>query len=235
MTNLRFNYCWAITALAIAAIALSLSLYPATGARSLAAADLTAEKQALTSFADGLTSLEKNVAELQKRSSITSTELNSAKTSASTLKTKVSPLGQTFQSVINKLKAAGEWENFDATVLKQTTDPKAQALISNAGGAKKILQDAATQLSGLSTEIDALVQPLNSRVASTGFSFGNSRALGFMPVRASFTPTATAAFASGKCIFYGGLYIVVGTKRSENRWCCNCCRAEYVAEACAAL
>ena len=69
MTSLRFNYRWAIAVIAVAAITLTLSLYPATKARPLAraAADLEAEKQALISFTDSLSSLEKKVFELQKK------------------------------------------------------------------------------------------------------------------------------------------------------------------------
>ncbi len=250
MTSLRFNYRWAIAVIAVAAITLTQSLYPATSARPLArtiAADLTTEKQALTTFADSLGSLEKKVAELQLKSSITATELNTTKTSASSLKTKVSPLGQTFQSVINKLKASGEWENFDDTVLRRIANDDTQALIRDAGGAKKILQDAVSQLSALSTEIDALVQPLNSRVASTGPAFGNHAMLGFMPARASLThaataatksPTATAAFIrSAKCLLSAGIFIVVGSPKSDDRMNCNCPgrNPSVTAAACAAL
>ena len=118
MSNIKLSNRTLFVALACAAIALFQS-FPSAAHKLAAplAADLTAEKQALSSFGTGLTNLETKVAELQKRSSISSTELNSVKTTASTLKTKVSPIGQTFQSVINKLKTSGEWENFDNSVL----------------------------------------------------------------------------------------------------------------------
>jgi hypothetical protein len=235
MSKFKLNRRKLPVALVIAVIALFQCIQLSTSARPLArvAADLTAEKQTLTSFSDSLGSFESKVSELRLKSSITSTELNSAKTSASTLKTKVSQIQQTFQSVINKLKASGEWENFDAIALKQITDPKGQELIRDAGGAKKLLEVAASQLGGLSLEIDALIQPLNSKVASTGSSFGNKAMLGFVPVRASFTASAPvtspapAAGESAACRFRKAVYSVTGSDRAFNYSMCICLKDQF--------
>lgn len=225
MSNIKLRNRTLFVALVSAAIMLCQILPSA--AHKLAAplaADLTAEKQALSSFSTGLASLETKVAELQKRSSITANELNSIKSSASSLKTKVSPIGQTFQSVINKLKAAGEWENFDNTVLGRVSDPDAQRLFRDAGGPKKVLQDLASQSSGLSTEIDALVQSLNSKVASTGPSFGNQAKLGFMPVRASLTHTAAAPIGliGIRCRFRIAKHALDPTRENREQMFCTC-------------
>ncbi len=225
MSNIKLSNRTLFVALASAAILLFQS-FPSAAHKLAAplAADLTAEKQALSSFGTGLTNLETKVAELQKRSSISSTELNSVKTSASTLKTKVSPIGQTFQSVINKLKASGEWENFDNSVLNQVTDPEVQRMFRDAGGPKKVLQDLASQTSGLNTEIDALVQSLNSKVASTRPSFGNQAMFGFMPVRASLAHAAAApaGLIGIRCRFRIAKYSLDPSRENREQMFCTC-------------
>lgn len=233
MTKSRFNRSYLTLVLVLLTIAFlhnaPQGLNPTAGARSMpAVADLTAEKQALSSFDTNLTNLEIKVRSLLTKSTITSVDLNSTKSSATALKTNVSQVQQTFQSVINKLKASGEWDNFDAATLRQITDPEARSRITTAGGAKKILLDAASQLSGLTTEIDALVQPLNSRVASSGLSPVFRGATGFMPAGASFVAASGGATPvvfkeSFKCRFRSGIFVIRhGEGNSYKNMQCAC-------------
>lgn len=220
-------------ALALVAMTISQTLYPVANARTLntgVAADLTAEKQTLTSFSSSLKGLEKRVIDLQLRSSITSSELNSTKTSATTLKTQVSQVQQAVASIIRKLKASGEWQNYDATV-NGLVDPKAQKLLAEIGGAKRLLEDFAVQAVNLPTEIDSLVQPLNSRVASSGFSPATRGAFGFMPASSSFAPATVAATSpaapvvtrrTARCILRVVGYVVLGGMDRYNGAECAC-------------
>ena len=226
MSNINLSYYRKLfVAIAILAMVLLQGFHPATSARSLVgptAADLTLEKQTLTSFASDLSGLETKVVQLQTKTTITSLELNSARTSADTLKTRTFQIQQSLQSAIAKLKASGEWENLDPIVLARATNLKVQSFIRNAGGAKRILEDAAVQASRLSLEIDSLVQPLSAKVASTGPSFGNNSRLGFVPVRASFAPTAPIYRESFRCRFRTGVYILTSKDADAIKMLCAC-------------
>ena len=226
MSNIKLSYHRKLfVAFAILGIALFQGFHPATSARSPVvptAADLTLEQQTLTSFASDLSGLERKVVQLQTKTTITSLELSSARTSADTLKTRTFQIQQTLQSAISKLKASREWENLDVTVLAKTTNLKVQSFIRNAGGAKRILEDAALQTSGLSLEIDSLIQPLSSKVASIGPSFGNSSRLGFVPVRASVAPTAAVYREAFRCRFRSAVYILNANDANATKMMCAC-------------
>jgi hypothetical protein len=207
-------------ALALVAMTISQVHNPTADARSVTsiiAADITAEKQTLDSFGSKFTTLEKTISTLQKRTSITASELSSTKTSATTLKTQLSQVQQAIASIVRKLKASGEWQNYDATVNAQL-DSKGQKLLSDLGGAKRLLEDFSSRTGSLGIEIDALVQPLNSRVASSGFAPATRGAFGFMPTSSSFVTanTATAPLPAtlgnqtGRCIVRATRYILFG-------------------------
>jgi hypothetical protein len=219
MSNVRHYRRNLSLALALLAMTISQVHYPAANARSLTniiAADITAEKQTLDLFGSNLTNLEKTIITLGTRTSITTIELNSTKTSATTLKTQISQLQLAIASIVRKLKASGEWLNYDATVNAQL-DFKGQKLLTDLGGAKRLLEEFSSRTGSLGFEIDALVQPLNSRVASSGFAPSTRGAFGFMPASSSFAPanTTTASLPAtmgqtGRCILRATRYILFG-------------------------
>lgn len=182
--------------------------------------NLSSEKQTLESFDDALAALEKNVKDLGKKASITSQELNSAKSTASNVKSRVSQAQQAFQSVINKLKAAGKLDDPDS-VLPQITHPKAQSIIRENGGTKRILESLASQLSGLSQEVDSLIQPLNSKVrADAGERFVDGKDLKARAVRVAYDP---APIARGvKCLLRGGIYRLNPSNHNFDMLLCAC-------------
>ena len=110
MSNVRHYRRNLSLALALLALTISQVHYPAANARSVTniiAADITAEKQTLDLFGSNLTNLEKTIITLGTRTSITTSELNSTKTSATTLKTQISQLQLAIASIVRKLKASG--------------------------------------------------------------------------------------------------------------------------------
>jgi len=205
-----------------AATILVQSFFAGTSAGTVApqSINLSSEKQTLESFGDSLGLLEKNVKDLGKKATITSQELNSARSSATNLKSRVSQAQQAFQSVVNKLRAAGKLDDPDS-VLPQITSPRAQSIIRENGGTKRILESLASQLNGLSQEIDSLLQPLNSKVgADGGERFVEGRDLKARAVRVAYNPAPI--LRSARCLVRGGIYRINPSTHNFDMLLCAC-------------
>ena len=223
--------CALVVMVVIQSISLGKSARSLTGTND---ADLTPEKRTLKSFADDLSALEKKCIELGKKATITRLEFNTARTSTDGLRGRVSLIQQAVRSVVDKLKAAGQWENFDATTLARVTDARQQSAIRDAGGPRRILEDAASQLSGLSQEVDALLQPLSSRItADAGRSFSEEklRGLGSRVVRVAFAPSAPMR-GGLRCQFRGVMQLLDNSHENYDKWECACGRKPQYAANC---
>ena len=212
------TYRKAIAITAVAVLMLVQGIFMSAGARAttaaLADANLTAESQALKSFDDSLTKLETTCADLGKKASITGVEFASAKLQGDNLKSRVSQVRQTIRSIIDKLKAAGEWDGLDAKLLTKITNERVRSLLRDNGGAKKILEDAASQFGGLSGEVDSLVQSLNSKVRAQLDPHAGTD-LTPRAVRVGFKPEPAPFRVSFRCAFRTVQGIVDGVRGNE--------------------
>lgn len=188
----------------------------AATAAMLAEVNVTSERQSLVSFEAALSRLEATCSNLDKKASITPLELDSSRKAAGDLKRQVPQIQQAIRSIIDKLKAAKAWDDFDSTALA-----KAKALrsvLTQNGGAKRILEDAASQLGGLSGEVDGLLQPLGAKLradAGGPFSGREAQNLRSRTVRASFNPGAPMLIRSARClvrIAISTVQLTVGSK-----------------------
>jgi hypothetical protein len=211
-------------AVAITILLQSVLLSASSGATTGATAELnlSAEIQALESFDDALTLFEKNVKDLGKKASITSQELTSARTNANTVKSRVSQVQQAFRSVVDKLKAAGKLDNPDS-VLPQIRDAKLRRLIQQEGGTKRILETLASQSGTLLQEIDALVQPLNSRVRAS-LDSENERVQEFKSrvVRVAYNPLKPIYLGFLRCMVRYGIFLIKPTEHNADMGICAC-------------
>lgn len=164
---------------------------------------LIAELVKIDSFGDALVSFDKRVAELEKKATISHVEYEAVQTSGNGLKRRIDEVQQAFRSVIDKLKAAREWEHFDEVAFREAKDPRVREFLRSEGGAKRILERAVSLSSDLTFDLNAPVERLRSRVE--GGSFG---ALGTEPfngevrfVNASYTSAAVPLAGGGKCFF----------------------------------
>ena len=187
-------------------------------------ADLSQEKRTLKSFAADLSALEKKCFELGKQATITRQEFSTARTSTDGLRGRVSLIQQAVRSVIDKLKAAGQWENFDSTALARVTDARQQSAIREAGGPRRILEDAASQLGGLSQDVDTLLQPLSSKItadAGRSLSDQNIQDLRSRVVRVAIAPSAPMRDGL-RCQFRGVLFLLDDSNENSDRYNCAC-------------
>ena len=167
MKKSRFGYDKAAVSVAIAAMILVQTMAVARNAHAFPVAtslDIASEHRSLQSFDVTLAKLETTCADLSKKASIATLELASAKSQADDVKRRVSEVQQTIRSIIDKLKAAGEWDGLDAKLLAKITNQRVRSLLRDNGGPRRILEDAASQFGRLSADVDSLVQKLNSKV-----------------------------------------------------------------------
>jgi hypothetical protein len=60
----------------------------------------------------------------------------------------VSQLPNAIRSIIQKLKASGRWDTFDADLLASTKDEKFKASVAEFGGARRLFEDVLRNLTG---------------------------------------------------------------------------------------
>jgi hypothetical protein len=225
--NRTFHNPFALSTLVAVILLQSLLLSVSNGSATGAPAELNlrAEIQSLESFDDALSLLEKNVKDLSRKTSITAQELNLAQTSANTVKSRAPQLQQTFRSVVDKLRAAGKLDDPES-VLPPVRDAKLRRLIQQEGGARRILETLAAQSGTLSQEIDALVQPLNSRVRA-GLDSQPERVRGIRSrlVRAAYNPPAPIYLGFLRCMVRYGIYLIKPTEHNADMGICACGRA----------
>ena len=216
-----------LMAITIAAVMTLVSnSYTAATTRALPAAegvDLSSETRALEGFGDDLTRFEFTCQDLAKKQSLTALDLNSARTAAAGLKSRIPQTQQSFRSAIEKLKAAKLWDKLDS-VLPPIADARAKRLIQQKGGAQKILEQAA-QLGGLSTDIDSLIQPLASKArgaAAGDYEDERLPEVRSRVIRAAYSPSAPMTLGFTRCVLRFGIFRLKPTDHNAALGICAC-------------
>ena len=214
--------------------------------------NINSELQTLNSFGDDLARLDKKRAGLIRRSSVSDTEFTSVKNDHDALRRRVSQLPNAIRSIIQKLKASGRWDTFDADLLASTKDEKFKASVAEFGGARRLFEDVASQLgsSASADEILGSLDDVRKKVAAHAqeqFFEPRLPAAEFRFVAASYNPGEPMALYYGRlgCAFatvrYGATMFVhaygseasfeaaATTSPASNNWACKCkgaCQAQ---------
>jgi hypothetical protein len=169
------------------------NIQPSPVANPAIDADLNAESRILDTFAGDLGKFDRKGVELAKRSSLTGPDLAEYDRQGDDLKRRLSEVQKTLRQIIIKLKAAGQWDNLDQTLLAKISDSGFQDFVRREGF-KRTLEEAASGLSNNPNEIlkpvDALRNRVQGRAQDSIFERGDMRV-----VRVSYT-TAPAMFAA---------------------------------------
>jgi hypothetical protein len=167
----------AIAALMIFQIGKSAATTSLPTAPAVADADLSAEGQILDTYVDNLVAFDKKGADLGKKSSLTRAEFVAYERVGEDLKRRLAEVQSALRRAIDKLKAAGQWNNFDQIVLARVSAPRFEALVRQES-LKKTLEDLAEGRSINVNEIlapaDVLRNKVQGRVQDSIFERGNS-------------------------------------------------------------
>lgn len=147
---------------------------------------LTSEEATLGGFGTDIASFSKIAADLFKRPEITDTDVQSAKRSADSAKARLSSVQQALQSSIDKLKAAGLWDKLDTALAAGTSDKSGYSVIVNAGGAKKVLEDAIATAKIGNVELSGVIDSLVAKEAKK-LTPSNTATVGCRIARARYT------------------------------------------------
>jgi hypothetical protein len=148
--------------LVVASMVLLQSAQPVTRAAAL---DLGSEIRVLDSYVDDLAAFDNKCALLEKKGSLIRTELDPVQARADDLRRRVSVVESSIRSAITKLKAAGEWDRVDATILARITDAKFQQF-TRTEGFRRILEGAGTGLSPDAGQINSRLDLLRSKIGA---------------------------------------------------------------------
>jgi hypothetical protein len=132
-------------------------------APAIADADLIAEGRILDTYVDNLVAFDKKGADLGKKSSLTRAEFVAYEQVGEDLKRRVAEVRNAVLRAIDKLKAAGQWDNLDQIVLARISDSKFQAFVRQES-LKKTIEDLAEGRNINVNEIVSPVDKLRSRV-----------------------------------------------------------------------
>jgi hypothetical protein len=152
---------------ALLLLALGASVAFAFNPRASAAstgANLSTETRALIAYGNELFEHDVKVEQLTKKATLTAAEVDAVNTKAADLKRRLPQIQQTFRSIIDKLKAANEFNNFDSIVFARIKDERKKASLREDGGPKRRLETLASDIPSLARELDAEVQGLRSKL-----------------------------------------------------------------------
>jgi hypothetical protein len=201
MNSMRMNYGKLMSLCAILTALLVHAPEAPVAAASAASLDINSEIRTLDSFVADLGRLDKKRVELGKKDSLTRAEFAALQNSSDELKRRLSAINSTLQEITRKLKAAGQWDNLDATVLAKLDDPKFQTLFRRLGF-KQIIDNAASRLSSDADEISQPLEPLRNRVKAqvqnSVFESGNS-VLALRAVAVAYEPSLALTATSFRC------------------------------------
>ena len=162
MSKVRFTP-WKLTtvcaALALVTVwSVSASRATSSPVRANPAPDvnINSELQTLESFGDDLSKLDKKRGQLAKKISVTNDEFTLLKRDHDALKQRLSQVPSAIRAIIGKLKSAGKWDTFDEDLLASSADEKFKASVREFGGAKRLFEDAASQLGNSSAADEVL-------------------------------------------------------------------------------
>lgn len=172
-------------------------------------ANLSTEIRTLITFGNELFEHDVKLEQLTKKATLTGAEVDAAGLKAADLKRRLPQIQQTFRAIIDKLKAANEFNNFDAIVFARIKDERKKASLREDGGPKRRLETLANEISGLGQELDAEVQGLRSKLrAQLDENLVNPKAKDFSvkAVRVAFTPAAPVFFRrSLRCSYWNAV------------------------------
>jgi hypothetical protein len=179
---------------AIAAGLVLVALLTASAARavrpsSAVPVDLSSELRSLDSYTNDLASFDKTFRLASKKNSLTRNEVDGLQRNADDLKRRLSGLQSALGQIINKLKAANEWDKLDETALAQITDARVRSQLSQVG-LKRLLEQAAAGDAVDGNEITAPVEALRRKIASSSYDFdpyGRGESTTWRPVQASYS------------------------------------------------
>lgn len=170
MSKRRFNYrkmtalCAVLATLLIQVATASIATTSPSPA-AFTEVDLSSEGRALDAFVNDLITYDKRSAELGRKLSLTRAEFDSHLRTADDLKRRVSSVQNALREAIRKLKAAGQWDNLDQTVLARVSDARFQDFVRREGF-KRILEEAASGLSNDATQISSPLDALRNKVTA---------------------------------------------------------------------
>lgn len=169
MMKTSFSY-WKLMALAVGLLMTAILTGHVARAtrqpsRTNADVDLSSELRLLDSYANDLSAFDKNFTVVSKKDSLTKNEFDGLQRSADDLKRRLSGLQTEIGQIVRKLKAAGQWDKLDDTVLAHIDDARVRNQLSQIGF-KRLLEEASSQLSGDGSEITGPVELLNRKISA---------------------------------------------------------------------
>jgi hypothetical protein len=192
MNKQKFNYskltaiCAVVATILIQVVSTSVATTAASPSVAFTEADLSSESRTLDSFVTDLAKFDSKGVELAKKASLTRAEFATQEQSANDLKRRVSGIQNALRDAIRKLKAAGQWDSLDQTVLAKISDPNFQSFVRNEGF-KKTLEETASGLSNDANQISSPLDGLRNKVQGAVFEPGTP-SLASLAVRVAYTP-----------------------------------------------
>lgn len=209
---------------AILLVALGASAAFALNPRASAAstdANLSSETRTLITYGNELFAHDVAVEQLSKKATLTSPEVDSVNTRAADLKRRLPQIQQAFRSIIDKLKAANQFNDLDSIVLARFRDERKRAFLREDGGPKRRLESLVNDIPGLAQELDTEVQGLRSRLrAQVEENLLNPKAteLRVRAVRVAFTPATPVFFKKPlRCAYWKAVTIASPINSPEER------------------
>src|SRR5262249_35095908 len=129
--------------------------------------------------------------ELNKRPSFTHSEFDPLQREANELKRRLANVQNAVRETVTKLKAANQWNEFDAILLSKTTNTKAQAQFRKLS-LRQTLEDASSQLTNDQSEISNPLDNLRSKLTASVYQdlqYGNAFSTVHL-TKASYQPVA---------------------------------------------
>lgn len=198
MNIVRMNYGKLMSLCAILAVLLAPIPAPSVAAAAGNSIDLNSEIRTLDTFVTDLGKLDKKRVELGKKEALTRAEFAALQNSTDDLRRRLSTVNSTIQGIIRKLKAAGQWDNLDTTVLAKLDDAKFQGLFRRLGF-KQILDNATASLASDADEISQPLEPLRNRVKAQAQDGVSNSALALRAVRVAYEPAPALSTTSFRC------------------------------------
>ncbi len=161
-------------AFVIVALLLLQNLFTMADARESwgAAADfnISAEARELERFDDALFKFSQQILNLSKKAKLTGDDIASVRSSANEIKNQIPSAQRNFRSALQKMNASQQWGETEKKVIARIKNREILSALNEAGGARKLWEDVANNLSSLAQEVDANVQNLSRRLQSRSFS-----------------------------------------------------------------
>jgi hypothetical protein len=150
--------------------------------------DVSAESRVLDAFVDDLNSFDRKNRQLGKKESLLQAEFDSQQQAADELKRRLSPVQDALRQIARKLRASGQWDNLDETLLAKISNPKFQDFIRREGF-KKTLEDCISSLSNDADQISTPLDNLRRKVQARNSAFGSATsAFAFHAVNVAYAP-----------------------------------------------